>query len=81
MRKLFLITTFLISGSSFAVAASATDMTTKWICTTNATSSSMAADKEADDQMAKTSGSAADSFAYATKYCRDCTKITCEAKD
>lgn len=71
----------LILGTSAVFAASSTDMSAKWVCTTNASSSDVAADKAADDQMAKHEGAAADSFAFAAKNCRDCTKITCEAKD
>jgi hypothetical protein len=81
MKKLFLTMTLLILGTSFVVAASATDMTTKWTCTTNASSSDLSRDKASDDQMSKATGSVGESFAYAAKNCRDCTKITCEAKD
>lgn len=81
MKNILLAITFLAFSSSFAFAASATDMTTKWICTTNASSSELAADKAADEQMKNTAGSAADSFAFAATNCRDCTKITCEAQD
>jgi hypothetical protein len=70
--------TFLITSTAFA--ATTTDMDTKWICTTNASSSSVEAEKSADDKMAKQQGSAKASFEFATKNCRDCTKITCEAQ-
>lgn len=80
MRKLILAA-FLMFGSSFALAEGTTDLTTtKWLCTTNASSSDLDADKAADDQMANTAAVAAESFAFATKNCRDCTKITCEAQ-
>ncbi len=81
MKKILLAITFWAFGSAFAFAASATDMSSKWICTTNASSSDLAADKAADDHMSNTAGSAADSFSFAANNCRDCTKITCEAQD
>lgn len=68
---------FIASGS---FAASKTDLSTSWICTTNASSSNVASDKAADDQMANTAKSAADAFTFAAQNCRDCTKITCEVK-
>ncbi|WP_454785043.1 hypothetical protein [Legionella sp. WA2024007413] len=76
MKKLILAILILSSNVGF----SATDMNSKWNCTTNASSSDVAADKAADDRMANKQGSAADSFAFAAKNCRDCTKITCEQK-
>jgi hypothetical protein len=79
MKKLLLV--ILMFCTSFVFAASVTDMTSKWICTTNASSSDVAADKSADEQMKNTAGSASDSFAFAAKNCRDCTKITCEAQN
>ena len=79
MKKL--IIGFFVLSSSVSFAASQTDINSKWICTTNASSSDAAADKAADDQMAKNQGSATKSFAFAAQNCRDCTKITCEAKD
>lgn len=79
MKKL--IIGFFILGSSVGFAASQTDLNSKWICTTNASSSDAPADKTADDKMANTQDSAAQSFAFAAQNCRDCTKITCEAKD
>jgi hypothetical protein len=78
MKKL--IIGFFILGSSIGFAATATDVNAKWVCTTNASSSDVAEDKAADDKMANTAGAAAESFAFATKHCRDCTKITCEVK-
>lgn len=72
---------FFILGSSVGFSATATDLNSGWICTTNASSSDVAADKAADDKMANTQGSVAQSFALAAKNCRDCTKITCEVKD
>ncbi len=71
----------LVLGTSTVFAASTTDMTTNWVCTTNASSSDVASDKAADEQMEKSHNSAASSFDFAAKNCRDCTKITCEAKD
>lgn len=76
MKKL--IIGFFIIASSVAFSATKTDLHAKWICTTNASSSNVAGDKAADDKMANTQGSAAKSFAFAAKHCRDCTKITCE---
>ncbi|WP_454783543.1 hypothetical protein [Legionella sp. WA2022007384] len=76
MKKLILAVFILSSNVGF----SATDMNTNWNCTTNASSSDVAADKAADDQMANKQGPVADSFAFAAKNCRDCTKITCEQK-
>ncbi len=81
MKKIFLAISFLMLGTSFAFAVGVTDMNSKWICTTNASSSDVATDKTADDQMANTPGAAASSFAFAEKNCRDCTKITCEVKE
>ena len=78
MKKL--IIGFFILGSTIGFAATQTDLNSKWICTTNASSSDESADKTADDKMANTQGSAANSFAFAAQNCRDCTKITCEAK-
>jgi hypothetical protein len=71
----------LILGSSISFAATQTNMSTQWICTTNASSSDNPSEKTSDDKMANTKGSAANSFAFAAQHCRDCTKITCEAKD
>ncbi|WED44008.1 hypothetical protein [Legionella cardiaca] len=55
-----------------------TSLDNNWTCSTNASSSSVAADQAADKEMSETKKSAADAFAFATKNCRDCTKITCE---
>lgn len=79
MKKLMIV--FFILGSCASFAATKTDMSSKWICTTNASSSDVAADKAADDKMANTAGAADQSFAFAAQNCRDCTKITCEVKD
>ena len=79
MKKL--IIAFFALGSSISFAATQTDLSSKWICTTNASSSDAPADKAADDKMGNTQGSAAQSFAFAAQNCRDCTKITCEVKD
>lgn len=80
MKNLLLICALAIATPA-AFAVSTTDMSTKWACTTNASSSEVAADKTADEQMANGVGSAADMFAMAAKNCRDCTKITCEVKE
>lgn len=79
------ITPYLVGGSlllsSFiGFAATKTDVSAKWICTTNASSASASADKTADDKMAKNAGSASSVFKFAVHHCRDCTKITCEVK-
>lgn len=79
MKKL--IIGCLILGSSVGFAATQTHMHSKWICTTNASSAKTTTEKAADDKMAKAQGSASQSFAYAKKHCRDCTKITCTAQD
>lgn len=79
MKKIVLVCLMLSSCSLFAV--SATDLTKNWICTTNASSSDVAADKTADEHMANTKGTAEDSYKFAAQNCRDCTKITCEVKD
>lgn len=78
------ILTLLLSGglilaSSVGFSAT-TDITTGWICTTNASTSSVDTDIAADKQMSETAKSAADAFAFASANCRDCTKITCEVK-
>lgn len=78
MKKLIIGLSLLTTVTAFA--ATSTDMKSKWICTTNASSSSEAADKNADDKMAKNQESAKASFKFAAKHCRDCTKITCEAQ-
>ena len=80
MKKLILIFTGLILGSS-VYAASVTDMNSKWICTTNASSSDVASEKAADEKLANTQSSASNAFAAAAQNCRDCTKITCEVQD
>ncbi|STX28406.1 Uncharacterised protein [Legionella beliardensis] len=58
-----------------------TSMKANWMCTTNASSSDVAADKSADDKMANQKMSAKEAFEFASKHCRDCTKITCEVND
>lgn len=55
-----------------------TNLDSHWICTTNASSSSIEAEKATDAQMGKAASSAVDAFAFASSNCRDCTKITCE---
>lgn len=81
MKKILLGLTFLMASTAVAFADGATSMESKWICTTNASSSDVAADKAADDQMAKEQGAASKAFDFASKNCRDCTKITCEVQD
>lgn len=80
MNKLILAFA-LLTCSVFTFAASATDMSKNWVCTTNASSSDMEADKAADDKMAKNPVSAANAFGLASNNCRDCTKITCEVQE
>lgn len=70
----------LLSG--VVMASNATDMHKtmmmkhQWICETNASSSTNAADQKADEMMKKgMPGKAA--FDMAMKHCRDCDKITC----
>ncbi|WP_133138012.1 hypothetical protein [Legionella rowbothamii] len=79
MKKL--IISFFIFSSTISFASVQTNMNEKWICTTNASSSERTDDKSADDKMANTQGTAAESFAFAAKNCRDCTQIKCEVKD
>ena len=84
--KSLLIAGLFVFGSTASMAAlmapnTKTALDASWICTTNASSSSVDADKASDDKMAKSSGSAAETFAYAASNCRDCTKITCEAQN
>lgn len=69
----------LVSASSFAVTK--TDMDAKWICTTNASTSEVAAEIAADKQLSTDALSASKAFAAAAEHCRDCTKITCAAQD
>ncbi|KTD24943.1 Uncharacterised protein [Legionella lansingensis] len=72
------------TASGFATTTttpSATDLSKNWTCTTNASSSSVASEQEADKKMSETKASANDAFALATANCRDCTKITCEVDD
>jgi hypothetical protein len=80
------IMTILVSAGlafmfSMSFAVTTTSVDANWTCTTNASSSADAAEKAADDQMANTTKSCADAFAFAEKNCRDCTKITCEVKE
>ena len=70
---------FVITAST-GIAATETGHHSKWICTTNASSSSVESDKNADDKMAKTEESPASAFETALANCRDCTKITCEVQ-
>lgn len=77
------MTTLVITSALFAATtayAGNTDLTSNWICTTNASSSDVQADKAADQQMADKAQAIADAFSMASQHCRDCTKITCEVK-
>lgn len=89
---LTLVGSCLLLVSSLSIAADATTTTTtttttgtslssNWTCETNASSSSVATDVAADEEMDDVKKSAADAFAFAAKNCRDCTKITCEYDD
>lgn len=82
MKMLTVISgTCLLALSSVTFAATTTDLTKNWSCTTNASSSDVAADKTADDQMANNKISADKAFGMAVQNCRDCTKITCEVNE
>lgn len=74
-------TGLLVLISTTSMADSITKMNANWICTTNASSSSIESEKAADDKMAKNAVSAVEAFNYAAANCRDCTKITCEAQN
>lgn len=69
---------FVVTASTSLAAT--TKMQSSWVCTTNASSSSVDSEKKADDKMAKAKKSVSSAFAYAKAHCRDCTKITCEAE-
>lgn len=73
------ITIFMISiGMSTSVFANLKmNNAHKWVCQTNASSSSNDKDKKADEMM-KTAKSGKEAFKFAMEHCRDCTKITCE---
>lgn len=71
----------LIALSSVGFSAATTDLSKQWVCTTNASSSDVAADKAADEQMKNTPGAVADAFKFASDHCRDCTEIECEVHD
>jgi len=72
---------FVIAAStSMAAAEVKTGLHSHWLCTTNASTSTVSSDKAADDKMAKTEQSATSAFAFASSHCRDCTKITCEVQ-
>lgn len=81
MKKItgLLIGSALIFNVSTGFAADKTDISKNWICTTNASSSSVEADQQADDKMKNTALSIADAFSFAAAHCRDCTKVTCES--
>lgn len=79
MKQLMVAGLFVFAATT-SMAATQTAMDANWICTTNASSSSVEAEKAADDKMAKSATSAADAYAFAASNCRDCTKITCEAQ-
>lgn len=76
-----LIGTGFVLMTSVGFATAVTSLDKGWMCKTNASSSDVEADKMADKEMGETAKSAADSYAFAAKHCRDCTKITCEVND
>jgi len=60
------------------MAATNSNTTGKWICTTNASSAtSGSADANADKNMANNAKKGKDAFDYAYQHCRDCTEIKC----
>lgn len=69
-----------VSTSMAETTASKTNLDTNWICTTNASSSSIDAEKATDAKMQKATSSAVDAFSFASSNCRDCTKITCSVQ-
>ena len=71
---------FLVFTASTTMAATQTSLASHWTCTTNASSSDVAADKAADEKMGKNAVSAKEAFEFAASNCRDCNKITCEAE-
>ncbi|MFA5959909.1 MAG: hypothetical protein WC785_05285 [Tatlockia sp.] len=75
-----IVASFFVISASTSMATTKTDLRSHWICTTNASNSSVDADKAADDKMAKTTRSVANALAFASANCRDCTKITCEVQ-
>jgi hypothetical protein len=77
--KKFIFSVVLLSAFS-VFAEKQTNMNNNWVCSTNASSSKNRTEKAADDIMAKTPGNAVNSFVFAAKNCRNCTKITCKLK-
>lgn len=75
-----IVTGVFVLATSTSMAATKTNLDSAWICTTNASSSSVDAEKATDDKMGKAASSAVDAFAFASSNCRDCTKITCEVQ-
>ena len=77
--KMFLfITVIFFSALSSSMAATNSNTTGKWICTTNASSAtSGSADANADKNMANNAKKGKDAFDYAYQHCRDCTEIKC----
>lgn len=73
---------FFVMSTSMSMAAPAakTELDSRWICTTNASTSAVNTSKAADNKMAKTQTSVVRAFTFAKANCRDCTKITCEAQ-
>ena len=80
-RISLLLATGLIFAASTSIAVTVTSLDKNWTCSTNASSSSLSADKAADKDMSETPRSAYEAYSMASKNCRDCTKITCEAND
>ena len=82
MKKYMVLgmTGVLFMFSNWTFAQSKTNIDAGWVCTTNASSSSVKADKDADDEMANVKKSAKDAFLFAADNCRNCNSIECEVK-
>lgn len=85
MNKLVtLLSSAILIASTATVCMAAetkTSMKDNWICTTNASSSDLTNDKDADEKMKSDAKSASSAFSFASENCRDCTKITCEVEE
>ncbi|WP_454784345.1 hypothetical protein [Legionella sp. WA2024007413] len=76
----FSVASFANDEATSSNSKTKTSMSSNWVCTTNASSSDKKADQDADKRMSEHAGSAAKSFSFAQKHCRDCTQITCDIK-
>ena len=70
----------VVSTSMAAASDQKTNLDANWICTTNASSSSIDSEKATDAKMATAASSAVDAYAFASSNCRDCTEITCKVQ-